>query len=282
VVGGVFDAPVAADDLGEPGGGDVVPVQAGDRVHRLGAARAGADIDAVPDHAGGEPGVRESDCGADRGQLQRAGLAAAVPLALLAVNDGDVFPGQVPRLGVQGGLAAFDDEYLPAAVAVQVPGVGSLVCNASAVTTTPARSICSSPVANAAISKAFQRVHAPAPGGRRWCARRWRTGAPGHRRSRPRSGRSCRPRQPPGMPAGQPGGRRRWPATRAVPRPGRRRRRPEAGPGGSWTRSAGYAAHRPGAAPSRVDRRPSQRSRPTTSLPANTAANATTSTVANS
>jgi len=45
VVDGVLVVSMAADDVDEPGGGDVVPVQAGDRVHGLGG---GLPVRAAP------------------------------------------------------------------------------------------------------------------------------------------------------------------------------------------------------------------------------------------
>ena len=71
----------------------------------------------------GEPGVREADPGGDGGDLQGAPLAPAVGLVLAVGCRRHVAPGQPGQLGMQGGLVAFDDEHVGAAVPVQVPGV---------------------------------------------------------------------------------------------------------------------------------------------------------------
>jgi len=96
------------------------------RVHDLTAGLPGPGTTAGPGHAGGQPGVGEPDPGRDGNQLQGAVLSSAVALGVLVMNVRHLRPGHVTQLGVQGGLVAFDDEDVPAAVLVQVSGVGPL------------------------------------------------------------------------------------------------------------------------------------------------------------
>jgi hypothetical protein len=113
-----FDAPVAADPLGELGGGGLAGGQAGDRVDGDGPPLLASGQG--PDPAGDAEclrGVGEAEPGRDGGGLEGAVLLTAVAAVALPVTGGDVAPGQVLDLGVQAGLVLLHDQDVMGALA---------------------------------------------------------------------------------------------------------------------------------------------------------------------
>jgi hypothetical protein len=103
-----LDAPVAAHVVGQAGGACLGGGEAGDRVHRHGPPAQlveRADPAGDPQSLGG---VGEVQAG-DGGDLQAAGLGAAVAAVAGVVDDRDLVPRQELELAVQRGLVGLDD-----------------------------------------------------------------------------------------------------------------------------------------------------------------------------
>lgn len=74
----VLDAPVPAQGVGELDGGGLLGSQVGDRVDRFGAPPAAGQRPAAAGDLKRQPGVREADSSADRGEFEGALLASAM------------------------------------------------------------------------------------------------------------------------------------------------------------------------------------------------------------
>lgn len=91
----ILDRPLASDDLGQPGGADVVEGQVGDGVDGFALPSPSSGGSSAAGDPDGQLGVGEGDpavLGVDDGQVQGAGFEPSVPVLGGLIGHRDIAP----------------------------------------------------------------------------------------------------------------------------------------------------------------------------------------------